>query len=65
MAFRLRPYCVTVMDNWTPMRMFWTLKGAQKFQDRHRGYAFCYRWSRFHGWQFFPAKQIIAKDSRP
>jgi hypothetical protein len=37
-----RPYAVTVMDNWTSMRMFWTLKGAQKFASQHKGYAYVY-----------------------
>jgi hypothetical protein len=37
-----RRYAVTVMDNWTPMRLFWTLKGAQKFASQHQGYAHVY-----------------------
>lgn len=28
---RLKRYAVVVMDNWTPMHTFWTLRGAQKF----------------------------------
>lgn len=28
---RLRRYAVTVMDNWTPMRLFWTLRGARRW----------------------------------
>lgn len=46
---RLRRYCVTVMDNWTPLRMFWTLRGAEKFATRHPGYAYIHLW-RAPGW---------------
>jgi hypothetical protein len=31
---RLRRYCVTVMDNWTPMRFFWTKYGAALFKAK-------------------------------
>ncbi len=32
---RLRKYAVTVMDNWTPSRLFWTLAGARRFAKKH------------------------------
>lgn len=30
---RLKRYAVTVMDNWTPWRSFWTLRGARRWRD--------------------------------
>lgn len=42
---KLRRYAVTVMDNWTPMRVFWTLRGATTFAAGHPGYAHIFRWS--------------------
>lgn len=41
---KLRRYCVTVMDNWTPARLFWTRDGAIRYRDRIGDYAFAYRW---------------------
>lgn len=41
---KLRRYCVTVMDNWTPMRTFWTLEGAKKFYREHRSCANVFKW---------------------
>lgn len=41
---RLRRYCVTVMDNWTPTRDFWTLKGATDFYREHRDCANVFKW---------------------
>lgn len=41
---KLRRYCVTVMDNWTPLRRFWTIEGARRFRNCHIGYAYLYRW---------------------
>lgn len=35
-----RRYCVTVMDNWTPTRCFWTRKRADEWCDEHRGHLF-------------------------
>lgn len=32
-----RKYRVTVMDNWTGMRHFWTLRGAHTFANRTPG----------------------------
>ncbi len=32
-----RKYRVTVMDNWTGMRHFWTLRGAHRFACRTPG----------------------------
>jgi len=50
----LRRYCVTVMDNWTPMREFWTLHGAIEHWSRYRdsgGHLFVWsagRWREYH-----------------
>ncbi len=33
---KLRRYCVTVMDNWTCTREFWTLAGARRWRNRQR-----------------------------
>lgn len=41
---KLKRYCVTVMDNWTPMREFWTLDGAYNFYRKHRTYANVFKW---------------------
>ena len=41
---RFRRYCVTVMDNWTPLRDFWTLAGAMKFRNEHLGCAHLHQW---------------------
>ena len=41
---RLRRYAVTVMDNWTPMGLFWTLEGAKRFYRKHREVANVYQW---------------------
>jgi hypothetical protein len=41
---RLKKYCVTVMDNWTPMRDFWTYDGAKKFRDENLGAAHLHQW---------------------
>lgn len=47
----LRRFKVTVMDNWTPMRSFWTLRSALKFRDKHPRTANIYVWYR-GAWQF-------------
>lgn len=47
----LKRYCVTVNDNWTPMRKFWTLEAAIKFYRPHREYANVFKW-RDGGWNF-------------
>lgn len=42
---QLRKYAVTVMDNWTPMRLFWTLDGAIKFANKTgRDYSHIFVW---------------------
>jgi hypothetical protein len=41
---QLRQYCVTVMDHWTPMRYFWTLKRAKAFREKHIGCAYLFKW---------------------
>lgn len=42
---KLKRYCVTVMDNWTPMREFWTLEGARRFYREHRACANVFKWA--------------------
>ena len=41
---RLRRYAVTVMDHWTPMRYFWTERGAFDFYMRFPFYSHMYKW---------------------
>lgn len=42
---KLKRYAVTVMDNWTPMRTFWTLAGARSWRARlNFSYTYLYRW---------------------
>lgn len=36
MAVKLKRYCVTVLDHWTPTKTFWTLDGAKKHYRKHR-----------------------------
>lgn len=36
---KLKKYAVTVMDNWTSMRTFWTFNGAYKFYKKHENCA--------------------------
>lgn len=47
---KLRRYCVTVMDNWTPARVFWTYANAVTFYRLHQGCANLFHWER-GGWQ--------------
>jgi len=42
---KLRRYCVTVMDHWTPMREFWTFGGALAFAARHLGASHLHVWN--------------------
>jgi len=42
---KLRRYCVTVLDTWTPTREFWTLRGALAHRNRHLPYSYLWRWS--------------------
>lgn len=46
-VFSLKRYCVTVMDCWTPLRLFWTRDGALKWcasMNRYGTCAYAYRW---------------------
>ena len=36
---RLRLYCVTVLDNWTPAQFFWTHRGATRHYQNFRGFS--------------------------
>ena len=42
---RLRKYAVTVMDGWTPMRLFWTREGALRWRDKIGLHAHAYKWT--------------------
>lgn len=48
---KFRRYCVTVMDNWTPLRTFWTFGGALRFANRHMGAAHLHIWHSGGWWQ--------------
>jgi hypothetical protein len=43
---KLKKYCITVMDCWTPTREFWTFGGALKHWVRHQPgtYSHFYVW---------------------
>lgn len=41
---KLRKYCVTVMDNWTPIRKFWTYNSALIFRNEHLHCAHLHQW---------------------
>ena len=41
---KLKHYCVTVMDNWTPMRDFWTFNGALACRNEHLAAAHLHQW---------------------
>ena len=41
---KFRRYAVTVMDNWTPVRFFWTFKGARRFRNKRHG-AHLFAWT--------------------
>lgn len=43
-VWTLKNYCVTFMDGWTPLRLFWTRDAALRCRDRHGKYAHAYRW---------------------
>lgn len=43
-VWSLKRYCVTVSDNWTPLRLFWTLEGAKGFYRNHRSCANVFKW---------------------
>ncbi len=42
---KLRRYCVTVMDNWSSTRRFWTRDAALAYRDKIGEHAHAYRWS--------------------
>jgi hypothetical protein len=44
-VWSLKRYCVTVSDNWTPLRLFWTLEGAKNFYKQHRSYSNVFKWN--------------------
>jgi hypothetical protein len=46
---KLRRYCVTVMDNWTPTREFWTWRRALAHYAAHQPASHFWSWTS-HGW---------------
>lgn len=42
---KLKHYCVTVMDNWTPTRTFWTFGAALRFAAGHMTAAHLFVWN--------------------
>lgn len=59
---RLKRYAVTVMDNWTPMRVFWTLEGAKKFYRQHREGANVFVWND-GSWDWICGSRDIGRDT--
>lgn len=48
---QIKRYSVTVMDNWTRSRTFWTLNGALAFWAKHHRCAYLWRWdNETNGW---------------
>lgn len=43
-------YAVTVMDNWTPMREFWSWNRALAFYIEHSPASYFHVWHRAYGW---------------
>jgi hypothetical protein len=43
-VWSLKRYCVTVMDCWTPLRLFWTRDAAIRWRDKIGKAANAYRW---------------------
>lgn len=41
---KLRRWCVTVMDNWTPTREFFFLSSALEHRAKHFPVAYLYHW---------------------
>jgi hypothetical protein len=37
-------YCVTFSDNWTPLKLFWTLEGAKRCYRERRSCANVFKW---------------------
>lgn len=44
-------YCVTFMDNWTPLKLFWTLEGAKRCMWERRTCANVFKWDG-EAWQW-------------
>lgn len=42
---KLKRYCVTVMDNWTSTREFWTFGAALRFATKHWNAAHLHIWN--------------------
>lgn len=41
----MKRFCVTVMDNWTPTRTFWTFGGALRYAVKHLSAAHLFVWN--------------------
>lgn len=48
-VWSLKNYCVTVMDNWTRMRLFWTRGAAIKWRDSIGLHAHAFHWNSNEG----------------
>lgn len=64
-VWSLKRHCVTVMDNWTPLRLFWTRDGAIRWRDKIGHHAHAYRWHPNVGkWiEMNRGPPIIARDA--
>lgn len=50
---RFRKYAVTVMDSWTPARLFWTERGARRWHNTFLAGAHLFRWNGDHWEELF------------
>ena len=56
---RLRRYCVTFSDNWTPARLLWTAHGALEVADKYAcAHAFIWKDGE---WQYLIARRTKAE----
>lgn len=61
-VWSLKRYCVTVNDNWTPLRLFWTLDGAKSFYKKHRACANVFKWDGEQWSWICGARDLIARS---
>jgi hypothetical protein len=60
---KLRRWCVTVMDNWTPTREFFTLSSALRWRFRHAP-AHLFRWEDGE-WRKVESSELVAYLTSP
>jgi hypothetical protein len=58
---KLKRYCVTINDNWTPIHTFWTLEGAKKFYRPLRQYANVFKWDGYE-WSWMCGARDLHPD---